>query len=192
MSTMERRFDLKGKGLLFLLIFWFFWFTNMVVRLSFAPVLPLIEDEFLVTHAKASSIFIFMSMGYALSMFLSGFYAGRFGYKKSIVLSLAATSLLLFLIPFVKVFSLLYVFNFIMGASVGVLSAGGFAPHHRILCGRPLGQSHCHPRLRRPDRDILLPLDRPFSSPVFRMEGDLPGPRRDIPGECRHVLFYRP
>ena len=52
-------------------------------------------------------------------MFLSGFYAGRFGYKRSIILSLAATSVLLFLIPFVKVFSLLYVFNFIMGASVG-------------------------------------------------------------------------
>ena len=119
MSTMERRFDLKGKGLLFLLIFWFFWFTNMTVRLSFAPVLPLIEDEFLVTHAKASSIFTFMSIGYALSMFFSGFYAGRFGYKKSIALSLAATSLLLFLIPFVKAFSLLYVFNFIMGASIG-------------------------------------------------------------------------
>lgn len=119
MSTMERRFDLKGKGLFLLLIFWFFWFTNMTVRLSFAPVLPLIEDEFLVTHAKASSIFIFMSMGYALSMFFSGFYAGRFGYKKSIALSLAATSLLLFLIPFVKAFSLLYVFNFIMGASIG-------------------------------------------------------------------------
>jgi NNP family nitrate/nitrite transporter-like MFS transporter len=116
---MERRFDLNGKGLLLLFIFWFFWFTNMVVRLSFAPVLPLIEDEFLITHAKASSIFIFMSMGYAMSMFLSGFYAGRFGYKRSIILSLAATSLLLFLIPFVKVFSLLYVFNFIMGASVG-------------------------------------------------------------------------
>jgi NNP family nitrate/nitrite transporter-like MFS transporter len=116
---MERRFDLKGKGLFLLLIFWFFWFTNMTVRLSFAPVLPLIEDEFLVTHAKASSIFIFMSMGYALSMFFSGFYAGRLGYKKSIALSLAATSLLLFLIPFVKAFSLLYVFNFIMGASIG-------------------------------------------------------------------------
>ncbi len=119
MSTMERRFDLKGKGLVFLLIFWFFWFINMAVRVSFAPLLPLIEDEFLVTHARASSIFMFMSLGYALSMFFSGFYVGRFGYKKSIALSLAATSLVLFLIPFVKAFSLLYVFNFIMGASIG-------------------------------------------------------------------------
>jgi NNP family nitrate/nitrite transporter-like MFS transporter len=117
---MEHRFDLAGKGLLLLFIFWFFWFTNMTVRLSFAPVLPLIEDEFLVTHARASSIFLFMSIGYALSMFFSGFYVGRFGYKKSIAFSLAATSLLLFLIPFVKTFSLLYVFNFIMGASIGI------------------------------------------------------------------------
>ena len=120
MSTMERRFDLKGKGLLFFLVLWFLWFTNMTVRVSFAPILPLIEDEFLVNHARASSIFIFMSIGYALSMFFSGLYAGRFGYKKSIVVSLAATSLLFFLIPFVKVFSLLYVFIFIIGASIGV------------------------------------------------------------------------
>ena len=120
MSTMERRFGLEGKGLLFLSVFWFFWFTNMIVRLSFAPVLPLIEDEFLVTHAQAGSIFIFQSIGYALAMFFSGLYAGRFGYKKSIVLSLAATSLLLFLIPFVKAFPLLYVFSFMTGASIGV------------------------------------------------------------------------
>ncbi len=119
MSTMERRLDLKGKGLSLLLVFWFFWFINMTVRVSFAPLLPLIEDEFLVNHAKASGVFIFQSIGYALSMLLSGFYAGRFGYKRSIALSLGATSLFFFLIPFVKAFPLLYVFSFMTGASIG-------------------------------------------------------------------------
>ena len=116
---MEHGVALKGKGLLFLFVLWCFWFSNMTVRVSFAPILPLIEDEFLVTHARASSIFVFLSAGYALSIFFSGLYAGRFGYKKSITISVATASLLFFLIPFVKVFSLLYVFSFIIGAAIG-------------------------------------------------------------------------
>jgi MFS transporter, NNP family, nitrate/nitrite transporter len=115
-----RHSELRGKALLFLLFLWFLWFINMSSRVLFSPILPLIEDEFLVSHARASSIFIFQATGYGLSMFFSGFYSGRFGYRKSITLSLAITSLLFFLIPFVKAFSFLYLFNFVLGFSIGI------------------------------------------------------------------------
>ncbi len=109
---MEHHNALKGKAFFFLLFLWYLWFINFTVRAIFAPILPLIEDEFVISHAKATSIFIFQSIGYAVSVILSGFYSGRFGYKKTIVSSLLISSAAFFLIPFVKIFLVFYVFIF--------------------------------------------------------------------------------
>lgn len=116
---MERYTNLKGKGLLFLLFLWFIWFVNFVTRMVFAPILPLVEDEFLINHAQASSIFIFLSVGYGIAVVLSGLFSGKVGYKKSIVFSLGLLSLVAFLIPLVQEFFLLYVFASVLGFSVG-------------------------------------------------------------------------
>jgi len=116
----ERHGTLKGKAFLFLIFLWYLWFINFTVRAIFAPILPLIEDEFVVSHAKATSIFIFQSIGYAVSVILAGFYSGKFGYKKTILSSLLVSSLAFFLIPFVKIFLVFYVFVFILGFATGL------------------------------------------------------------------------
>jgi NNP family nitrate/nitrite transporter-like MFS transporter len=116
----ERHSELKGKALLFLLFLWILWFLNVSARTIFSPILPLIEDEFMIRHARASSIFIFQSMGYASSVCFAGFYSGRFGYKRSIALSLAITSFALFLLSFIKTFSAFYLFSFILGLASGI------------------------------------------------------------------------
>ncbi|MBP8625589.1 MAG: MFS transporter [Syntrophorhabdaceae bacterium] len=113
-------YTIRGKGFIFLLFLWFIWFINFSIRMLFSPILPIIEDEFTIAHAKASSIFIFLSGGYGLGVLISGFFSGRFGYKKSIVLSLALLSIVNFLIPFVHTFILLYLFAFLLGFSVGL------------------------------------------------------------------------
>jgi NNP family nitrate/nitrite transporter-like MFS transporter len=115
-----RHSEFNGRALLFLLFLWFIWFNNLGVRLIFAPILPLVEDEFAVSHARAGSVFIFQSLGYGLSMFFSGFFSGRLGYKKSILLSLVVSSLVCFLLPFVQIFLALYLFSFLLGLSTGV------------------------------------------------------------------------
>jgi NNP family nitrate/nitrite transporter-like MFS transporter len=115
------RFDsLKGRAFLFLLFLSFLWFLNFVGRTLFSPVLPLIEDEFHITHAKASSIFIFQSVGYGISIFSSGLWSGLLGYKRSIVISLMVSAAVFFLIPFSSAFSTLYFYSFIMGLATGV------------------------------------------------------------------------
>jgi MFS family permease len=116
---MEQGGDLKGKNLFFLLFLWSLWFGNYTVRMVFSPILPLLEDEFLVNHAGASSLFLFLAVGYALSMFLAGTYSGRFGYKRSILCSLLTTSLIFFLIPLVRTFVLLYLAAFVFGVGLG-------------------------------------------------------------------------
>jgi NNP family nitrate/nitrite transporter-like MFS transporter len=86
----------------------------------FSPILPLIEDEFHISHARASSIFIFQSLGYGISIFFSGLLSGIFGYKRSILVSLIVSSFVFFLIPFVQMFSTLYLFSFIIGMATGI------------------------------------------------------------------------
>jgi len=116
---MERYSNLRGRALSFLFFLWFIWFVNFSIRIVFAPILPLVEDEFMVNHAQASSIFIFLSAGYGVAVIVSGFFSGKFGYKKSIILSLFLLSLIAFLIPFVHKFFMLYLFAFVLGFSVG-------------------------------------------------------------------------
>ena len=117
---MERYSNLRGKALIFLLFLWFLWFTNFSLRVVFSPILPIIEDEFMVNHAWASSIFIFLSAGYSLAMIVSGLFSGKFGYKKTIIFSLTLLSLVAFLIPLVQQFFLLFLFAFLLGFSVGL------------------------------------------------------------------------
>jgi len=116
---MERYSNIRGRGLFFLLFLWFIWFINFSIRIVFAPILPLVEDEFMVNHAQASSIFIFLSAGYGVAVVASGLFSGKFGYKKSIVVSLLLLSLVAFLIPLANKFALLYLFAFVLGFTVG-------------------------------------------------------------------------
>ena len=92
---------------------------TLSLRIVFAPILPLVEDEFMINHALASSIFIFLSAGYGAAVIVAGFFSGKFGYKKSIVLSLGLLGLVAFLVPLVQSFYLLYLFAFVIGFSVG-------------------------------------------------------------------------
>jgi len=117
---MERYSNFRGKALLFLFFLWFIWFVNFSVRMVFSPILPIVEDEFMVNHATASSIFVFLSAGYGIAVIVSGLFSGKFGYKKTIVFSLVLLSLVAFLIPFFNNFFLLYLFAFVVGLSVGL------------------------------------------------------------------------
>ncbi|MEN6489706.1 MAG: MFS transporter [Smithella sp.] len=117
---MERYSSFRGRALLFLFFLWFIWFVNFSVRIVLSPLLPVIEDEFMINHARASSIFIFLSAGYGVAVIASGLFSGRFGYKKTIVLSLSLLSLTAFLIPLVHSFLLLNIFAFMISFSVGL------------------------------------------------------------------------
>jgi NNP family nitrate/nitrite transporter-like MFS transporter len=117
---MRRYSELKGEALGFLFLLWSLWFFNFSGRIIFSPILPLIEDEFMVTHARASSIFMFQSIGYAAAMIVSGFYSGRIGFKRTIVFSFAVMACVCFSVPFAKVFPVFYLIAFIVGFSGGI------------------------------------------------------------------------
>ena len=117
---MARFEEFRGRALLFLFFLLFIWFISFSVRIIFSPILPIVEDEFMVNHARASAIFTFMSAGYGISVILSGLFSGRIGYKRSIVTGLALLSLLNFIIPLVQNFYVLYLFAFVLGFAHGL------------------------------------------------------------------------
>lgn len=115
------RFDgLGGKALGMLFFLWFVWFMNFSVRTIFSPIMPLLEDEFAITHAGAGSLFGFMSLGYGLSLFLSGIFAGPVGYRKAVIASLSASAVIFFVIPFVRSFDVLCALSIVLGFSTGI------------------------------------------------------------------------
>jgi MFS family permease len=119
-EMIQRYPALKGRALTFLFFAWFLWFMNFTIRAILSPVLPLLEDEFAVGHARASSLFIFFSLGNTLSVFSSGFLANLVGSKKTIFMSLALGALAYFFMPLVQTFECLYPITFVSGIAVGM------------------------------------------------------------------------
>jgi len=111
---------LTGKGLGLLLFIWFLWFMSFTTRTIFSPILPLLENEFGVSHARASSIFMSFSTGYSLSVFFAGFFASHLGAKTSVLLSIGLSVVVFLLIPFVQVFQFFYLLTFMLGTAAGM------------------------------------------------------------------------
>jgi MFS transporter, NNP family, nitrate/nitrite transporter len=106
---------IKGKGLAFLSLLWSLWFVVMVVRMIVGPLLPLVEDEFGVRHATATTLVSLFALGGALSTLASGVFGGRIGYKRMILASLGASVIVFLLIPHVRTFSQLAALLFALG-----------------------------------------------------------------------------
>lgn len=117
---MQQFQSLRGRGLALLLFFTFMWYMSFTSRSILSPVLPFVEDEFGISHAKASSVFIPLSIGYAVSLFLSGVYMKLFGPKKSIIISMALGAFGCFSVPLFRVFESLYLSTFITGFAGGI------------------------------------------------------------------------
>ena len=111
---------LRGKALAFLLFIWFLWFMNFMARTVLSPILPLIEDEFHVLHARATSVFLFIGVGYGSSVFFSGVYARIFGPRKSVCMSLSFLGLAFVGASMVKTFNLFYPVGVLLGLATGM------------------------------------------------------------------------
>ncbi len=116
----DRFSSLRGKAALFLSFFWFIWFMNFSVRTIFSPIMPIIEDEFGVTHSVAASLFFYNSVGYSVSLFLSGLFSGYIGYRRSVSLSLLISAIVFFTIPFSHNFTHLLILGMVLGLTSGI------------------------------------------------------------------------
>ncbi len=97
---------------LLLSIFWGLWFFNFSTRIIPSPVLPLIEDELMISHARAGGLFTFLYAGYAFSLLMAGSLAPKVGCKRCIIGGFLCSSLALFIVQYTSSygqFSLLFI-----------------------------------------------------------------------------------
>lgn len=106
--------------LFYLALFWSLWFLVFSTRTSLSPLLPVIEDELHLNHAQAGGLYLALSIGYTLSLLLSGIVAPRLGYKRSILLGYVGLSLALVFLWFAKGYIVLAGIFFLIGAAGGL------------------------------------------------------------------------
>jgi NNP family nitrate/nitrite transporter-like MFS transporter len=106
--------------LLLLLVFWFLWFLNFSSRTMLSPLLPIFERKLNITHALAGSVFFFLSLGYTLSLLLSGWLTFKIGFKKSIILGVSVMAVAMFCLTFATSYVQLSSFALMMGLGAGV------------------------------------------------------------------------
>ncbi|MBW2486523.1 MAG: MFS transporter [Deltaproteobacteria bacterium] len=63
------------------------FFLNFTSRISTAPLAPRIEADLILSHAQTGTLFLFISIGYFLTLVGSGFISSRLNHKHTIVTS---------------------------------------------------------------------------------------------------------
>jgi NNP family nitrate/nitrite transporter-like MFS transporter len=104
----------------FLLLFWSLWYVNFSSRTIISPILPIIEDEFAISHAVAGSIFSFLSLGYTITLLLSGVLSPRIGYKRSIALGFLVLMTSLFFLRYSTTYASFAAASLFIGLGAGI------------------------------------------------------------------------
>ena len=105
---------------LLLSIFWGLWFFNFSTRIIPSPVLPLIEDELILSHARAGGLFMFLYAGYAFSLLVVGSIAPKVGYKRCIICGFLCSSSGLFIVQYAYSYEQLVLLLLLIGLGSGV------------------------------------------------------------------------
>ena len=103
-----------------LFLFCCMWFLNFTTRAVISPLLPVIEDELGITHALAGSLIFFLSIGYAVSLLLSGVLSPRMGYKRTIFYSHLLIAFALVSVRFAGTYASIGFLCLLIGLGTGV------------------------------------------------------------------------
>lgn len=114
--------------LFLLLLFWSLWYLNFSAKSITSPLMPLIEDEFALTHTMAGVLFFCFWAGNTISVFYAGFLSLKIGYKRSILLSFYGMTIIFIFLWFATSYMLFAVIAFLLGLASGIY----------LPCGIPL------------------------------------------------------
>jgi len=98
---------------------------NFTSRIVFAPLLPTIESNLGLSHGNAGSLFLFLSLGYFLSLIGSGHISSRISHKKTIAVSAIAVGTALSAVSFSKSLIAVRCCVFLLGISAGIYLPSG-------------------------------------------------------------------
>ena len=115
------------RNLLALLLLTSVFLLNFISRIIFSPLLPEIQQDMNLAHAEAGSFFLVMSAGYFISILFSGTVSSRLGHRRTIVLSVSGSGLMLLLIGFCTSVVAIRIGLFCLGYAAGLYLQSGLA-----------------------------------------------------------------
>ena len=116
-------------------------FTNLTARTILSPLLPVIERDLSISHTAAGSFFLLISVGYCLTMFVSGFVSQRLQHRGTILLSTFLTGGALFILASSSSLLEIRLSLALLGMAIGLYFASGMATIADLVDRRSLGQA---------------------------------------------------
>jgi NNP family nitrate/nitrite transporter-like MFS transporter len=93
---------------------------SLLSRVVFSPLLPAIEDDLMLTHGEAGSIFFYTSFGFSVGMLCSGFVSKALTHRFSIFCSTLTAGASLAAVSLCPALGCMRLFLFILGAGTGL------------------------------------------------------------------------
>jgi len=118
---------LKAPALRQLLILSLVVFFIMFPRLLFAPLLEPIREDLVLSKAEATRFFLFISLGYTVSILLSGFVSKRITHRYTILIALLGVGTSIAAISFFRTPLLIYAALTFCGLSTGLYPPSGLS-----------------------------------------------------------------
>jgi NNP family nitrate/nitrite transporter-like MFS transporter len=113
------------------------FFLNFLSRIILAPFLMAVERDLRLSHGEAGSLFLFISIGYCISLLLSGFLSARIGHRRTIIISALTLGLALVAIAVSHSLAAVRSGLVFLGLATGLYLPSGIAtitdlvvPHH--------------------------------------------------------------
>lgn len=76
-----------GNALLTVVLVTCVFFVNFISRIVLGPLAPVVEEDLGITHGQSGSLFFMISLGYCISLVLSGFVSSRISHRATILVS---------------------------------------------------------------------------------------------------------
>jgi MFS transporter, NNP family, nitrate/nitrite transporter len=131
---------------------------NFTARIIAAPLLPTIEKDLGFSHGDAGSLFLFLSIGYFISLLGSGHISSRITHRKTIAVSAIAVGTALSLISFSESLFAMRCCVFVLGVSAGIYLPSGITTVTSLVNPRHWGKAVAIHELAPNLSFILTPL----------------------------------
>ncbi|MDD5723524.1 MAG: MFS transporter [Syntrophales bacterium] len=103
------------------------FFLNFISRIILSPLMPSIEADLGLGHGAAGSFFLFITIGYFVSLVGSGFISSRITHCSTVILSLAAIGFVMILLSFAGSVQAIALGMFFVGLATGFYLPSGIA-----------------------------------------------------------------
>jgi NNP family nitrate/nitrite transporter-like MFS transporter len=124
-----------------LLLLTLIFFVNFLARIVLAPLMPNVESDLGLSHARAGSLFLSISLGYFISLIGSGFISSRLTHKHTIIVSAMALGLVLLLTSFSSSLWTMHLGVFMLGIAAGLYLPSGIATLTTLFKSRQWGRA---------------------------------------------------